>query len=72
VKFSFSATSFYPLRKMEVWVDGVKKSETYHVFANQGFSDVSLTLAAGTHTVSFFAGTFDGGVTKKTISLKVP
>ena len=72
VKFSFSATSFYPLRKMEVWVDGVKKSETFHVFANQGFSDVSLTLAAGTHTVSFFAGTFDGGVTKKTISLKVP
>ena len=72
VKFSFSATTFYPLRKMEVWVDGAKKSETYHVFANQGFSDVSLTLAGGTHTVSFFAGTFDGGVTKKTISLKVP
>jgi hypothetical protein len=72
VKFSFSATSFYPLRKMEVWVDGVKKSETYHVFANQGFSDVSLALPAGTHTVSFFSGTYDGGVTKKTITVTVP
>jgi hypothetical protein len=72
VKFSFSATSFYPLRKMEVWVDGAKKSETYHVFANQGFSDVSLSLAAGTHTVSFFSGTYDGGVVKKTITVKVP
>jgi hypothetical protein len=72
VKFSFSATSFYPLRKMEVWVDGAKKSETYHVLANQGFSDVSLSLAAGTHTVSFFAGTYDGGVVKKTITVKVP
>jgi hypothetical protein len=72
VRFSFSATSFYALRKMEVWVDGVKKSETYHVFANQGFSDVSLALSAGTHTVSFFSGTYDGGVTKKTITVSVP
>jgi FG-GAP-like repeat len=72
VKFSFSATSFYPIRKMEVWVDGAKKSETYHVAANQGFSDVSLPLAAGKHTVSFFSGTYDGGVTKKTITVTVP
>jgi hypothetical protein len=72
VKFSFSATSFYPIRKMEVWVDGAKKSETYHVFANQGFADVSLALPAGTHTVSFFSGAFDGSVVKKSITLKVP
>lgn len=72
VKFSFSATSFYPLRKMEVWVDGVKKSETFHVFSNQGYSDVSLALSAGKHTVSFFSGTFDGGVTKKTVTVTVP
>lgn len=72
VHFSFSATSFYPLRKMEVWVDGVKKSETYHVFANQGFSDVSLSLSAGSHQVAFFSGTYDGGVTKKTMTVTVP
>jgi hypothetical protein len=72
VKFSFSATSFYPVRKMEIWVDGAKKSETYHVFANQGFSDVSLSLAAGKHTVSFFSGGFDGSVVKKTMTVTVP
>jgi hypothetical protein len=72
VKFSFSATSFYPIRKMEVWVDGVKKSETYHVFANQGFSDVSLALSAGTHQVSFFSGGFDGSVVKKSMTVQVP
>ena len=72
VKFSFSATSFYPLRKMEVWVDGVKKSETFHVFGNYGYSDVSLTLAAGKHTIGFFSGTFDGDTTKKTIAVTVP
>lgn len=72
VKFSFSATSFYPIRKMEVWVDGAKKSETYHVVGNQGFADVTLSLSAGTHTVSFFSGGFDGSVQKKTVTLKVP
>ncbi len=72
VKFSFSATSYYPLRKMEVWVDGVKKSETFHVFGNYGYSDVSLTLAAGKHNIAFFSGTFDGDTTKKTITVTVP
>jgi hypothetical protein len=57
---------------MEVWVDGAKKSETYHVVANQGFSDVSLALSAGTHTVSFFSGGFDGSLVKKSITVKVP
>lgn len=72
VKFSFSATSFYPIRKLEVWVDGVKKSETYHVFGNQGFSDVGLSVPAGTHKVSFFSVGFDASVVKKSITLKVP
>lgn len=72
VKFSFSATSYYPLRKMEVWVDGVKKSETYHVFGNNGYADVSLSLAVGKHTISFFSGTFDGDTTKKTMTVTVP
>lgn len=72
VKFSFSASSFYPIRKMEVWIDGVKKSETYHVFGNQGFSDVSLSVPAGIHKVSFFSGGFDGSVVKKSVTLKVP
>jgi hypothetical protein len=72
VKFSFSATSYYPLRKMEVWVDGVKKSETFHVFGNTGYADVSLSLAVGKHTISFFSGTFDGDTTKKTMAVAVP
>jgi hypothetical protein len=72
VKFSFSATSFYPIRKMEVWVDGVKKSETYHTIGNQAFADVSLAIPAGTHRVSFFSGGYDGSVVKKSVTLTVP
>jgi hypothetical protein len=72
VRFSFSATSFYPIRKMEVWVDGVKKSETYHTIGNQAFADVSLSIPAGTHKVSFFSGAFDGTVVKKSVTVTVP
>ena len=60
VSFAFSANSFYPMRKMEVWVDGAKRSETYEVFADQGFSSVSLSLTAGKHVISLFSGGFDG------------
>ena len=72
VHFSFSATSVYQLRKLEVWVDGVKKSETYHVFGQQGFSDVSVTLSSGTHKIDLLAVAVDGKLElKKSYSLTV-
>jgi hypothetical protein len=52
---SFSASAFYPLRKMEVWVDGVKRSETRHVFGTQGYADVTLGVSAGTHKIDLYA-----------------
>ncbi len=55
VPISFSASAFYPLRKMEVWVDGVKRSETHHVFGTQGYADVTLTVPAGTHQIGLYA-----------------
>ena len=72
VQISFSATTLYQLRKMEVWVDGAKKSESYHVFGQQGFSDVSLTLSAGTHKIDLLAVALDGTLeVKKSYSLTV-
>jgi len=56
---------------MEVWVDGVKLSETYKVFANAGFQDVKLTLPAGTHNVDLFAGGFDSQGIKKSFKITV-
>jgi len=52
---SFSASAFYPLRKMEVWVDGVKRSETRHVFGTQGYANVTLSVSAGTHQIGLYA-----------------
>jgi hypothetical protein len=71
VKFSFAANSFYPMRKMEVWVDGVKLSETYKVFANAGFQDVKLTLSAGTHNVDLYAIGFDQEGFRKSLKITV-
>ena len=71
VTFAFSATSFYPIRKMEVWIDGKKRSETYEVFANEGFAKLKLTLAAGTHRVALFSGGFDGTVQHTSYSIDV-
>lgn len=62
VQFSFTANSFDPLRKMEVWIDGVKQSETYDVFGNVGIGNVTLNLSSGPHQVDLFAGNFDGTV----------
>jgi hypothetical protein len=55
VTFNISATSLYNLRKIEIWVDGVKKSETYHVFATQGYARATLSLTAGKHQIGIYA-----------------
>jgi hypothetical protein len=55
VQFSFSASAFYPLRKMEIWVDGAKRSETHHVFGTQAYADVTLAVSAGTHKIDLYA-----------------
>jgi len=55
VSFNLGATSLYNLRSMEIWVDGVKKSETYHVFGTQAFARVTLSIPAGQHKIGIFA-----------------
>lgn len=52
---SFSVSAFFPVRKMEVWIDGVKRSETYRVFGTQGYYDGTIKVSAGTHKVDLFA-----------------
>jgi hypothetical protein len=71
VKFNFSASSLYPIRKMEVWIDGTKRSETYNTVGQQAFANPSLSLSAGTHKVSLFSGAYDGSVQKTSYSLTV-
>lgn len=71
VLFNFSASSIYPIRKMEVWVDGAKRSETWNSVGQQAYSRISLSLPSGKHTVSLFQGAYDGSVKKTSFSLTV-
>jgi hypothetical protein len=59
VSFNLSATSLYMLRDMEIWVDGVKRNQSYHVFGTQGYDRVTLSLPAGKHKIGIFAVDMD-------------
>ena len=71
VQFQTFATSFYALRKIEIWVDGAKKSETYNGFTNEAWSDVSIPLANGTHTATVIAAGYDNRLIKKNVTFTV-
>jgi hypothetical protein len=71
VKFNFSASAVYPIRKMEVWIDGTKRSETYNTVGQQAYANPSLSLSAGTHRVTLFSGAYDGSTQKSSYSITV-
>ena len=71
LKFNFSASAVYPIRKMEVWIDGSKRSETYNTVGQQAYANPSLSLSAGTHRVTLFSGAYDGSTQKNSYSITV-
>jgi hypothetical protein len=71
VRFNIAANSFSPLRKLEIWVDGAKKAETFNSWSTYSFADKSLDLATGTHNVSIYAATYDNRLQKKSFTVDV-
>jgi hypothetical protein len=71
VPFSIGASDYKALRKVEVWVDGVKQKETFFSFADYSYLDTSLSLANGSHNVSVFAAGFDNLLQKKSFTFSV-
>ena len=55
------------MRKMEVWVDGVKKFSTF----NSRTLSTSISLAAGSHTFAFYAVNTVGTKWQKTVTATV-
>lgn len=72
VKFSFGAAWQVPLRKAEVWVDGVKKVETLYAFSHYAFLDANVALSRGTHAVTLISAGWDNSIQKKSYSITVP
>jgi hypothetical protein len=71
VPFSIGAADHKPLRKVEVWVDGAKKKETFFSFADYSYLDSPLTLANGSHNVTVYAAGFDNLLQKKSFTFTV-
>jgi hypothetical protein len=71
VKFSIGASGQVPMRKVEVWVDGVKKSESLYGFSHYAFLDASIPLSSGTHNIAIFAAGWDNSLQLKKYSIIV-
>jgi hypothetical protein len=60
VQFSIGAANQTAGRKVEVWIDGVKKSEELkHAFSYYSFLDASYALAPGKHNVTVYSAGWD-------------
>ncbi len=70
VWFDAAANSYGMLRKIEVWVDGKKIGEQYHVWENRGWIDLTAKLATGSHKATFFATDVDGRQQKAVVTFQ--
>lgn len=60
------------MRTAAVWVDGRKVAEQLtHAFSNYSFLDASVTLAAGSHSVTVFGTGWDNTLQQKSFTLTV-
>jgi hypothetical protein len=73
VSFDASAAGQTTMRKVEVWVDGVKKYQetARHAYSHYGLLDATMTLSAGTHHVTIIAAGYDNLEVKKSYTVTV-
>ncbi|HEY1987445.1 MAG TPA: FG-GAP-like repeat-containing protein [Terracidiphilus sp.] len=72
VTFSVSSAGPATMRTAAVWVDGQKLGEQLtHAFSHYSFLDQSISLAAGSHSVTVLGTATDGTMQQKTFTLTV-
>lgn len=73
VGFNASAAGQTTMRKVEVWVDGVKKYQdtARHFYSHYGLLGATMTLSAGTHHVTILAAGYDNLEIKKSYTITV-
>jgi hypothetical protein len=71
--FNASAAGQTTMRKVEVWVDGVKKYQdtARHFYSHYGLLEVTTTLSPGTHHVTIIAAGYDNLEIKKSYTITV-
>jgi hypothetical protein len=71
VAFEVSASAFNPLRKVEVWIDGQKKQESFYSYFDYAFLNGSYSLSAGTHRADIYSAGYDNTLQHKVFSFSV-
>jgi len=71
--FSASAAGQTTMRKLDLWVDGVKKYEEIakHDYSHYGLMDGTVTLSPGTHQVTIIGAGYDNMEVKKSYTITV-
>jgi hypothetical protein len=59
IPFAATANSFGQLRKIELWIDGVKRGEDHFNWGQSSYFNTSLSLSSGTHSATLFAADID-------------
>lgn len=57
--FSANVNSFGKVRKIELWVDGVKVQEQHHTWDQHAYFDWAGSFKAGAHQATFYAADID-------------
>lgn len=71
VRFSIGASGQVPMRKVEVWADGVKKFEQLYAFSHYAYLDTHISLNKGTHAITIISAGWDNSLQKKSYSITV-
>jgi hypothetical protein len=71
VRFGASAASLGMLRKMELWIDGKKTSEQWHVWGHNAWFDLTTTLSPGSHRATVFSADVDNRLQQLAYSFNV-
>jgi len=71
IKIDAAAAWFEPLRKVELWIDGVKVKEQHNVWDKYGWLHYSHKYAAGTHRADIYSAGYDNALQHATVSFSV-
>jgi hypothetical protein len=71
VQIDVAAAWFEPLRKVELWVDGVKVQEQHNVWDKYGWLQYSHTFATGKHRAAIFTAGYDNALQSRTFTFTV-
>jgi FG-GAP-like repeat len=70
--FGASVSSFGKLRKVELWVDGVKVQEQHHTWDQHAYFQWASTFSPGQHQAMFYAADIDNHLQSYSFNFTIP